>query len=510
MPRLERELPASFTSKASTPAPLAAESPLEVSGAALRRLVDAAMDRIAPHLDSLPFQPAADTDGESAAAFARTLVEPLPESPSPTDAVLDLLFERAVPRSFNTAGPGYLAYIPGGGLPHSAVADLIADTVNRYVGVFAAAPALAQLEANVVAWFGALAGYPPTARGLLTSGGSLANFTALVTARRERLPEDFLAGTLYASDQAHHSVQKAALLAGFPPANVRSIPSDGAFRLRLDLLAERIAADRRLGQLPFMVVANAGTTNTGAIDPLEPLADLCARQALWLHVDAAYGGFFLLTERGRQALAGIERADSIVLDPHKSLFLPYGTGALLVRDGPALRRAHGVTGDYMPPMSADDDLIDFCEISPELSRPFRGLRVWLPLKLLGAAPFRQALDEKLDLARWAAGQLRALPEVEILAEPELSLLAFRLAPAGPAGETGADRSGRLNRLNRDWLARANARRRVYLTGTMLGDRFALRICVLSFRTHRDRVEQAIEDLRAAAAEALGSPRAPAR
>jgi len=476
-----------------TPPPAAA-SPLELSGAALRHLVDAAMDRIAPHLDSLPRQPAADTEG--GAALARSLVEPLPELPSPLGEVLELLFERAVPKSFNTAGPGYLAYIPGGGLPHSAVASLIADAVNRYVGVFAAAPALAQLEANVVAWFAELAGYPRAARGQLTSGGSLANFTALVTARRERLPEDFLAGTLYASDQAHHSVQKAALLAGFPPASVRSIPSDAAFRLRLDLLEERIAADRRAGRLPFLVVANAGSTNTGAIDPLGPLADLCARHGLWLHVDAAYGGFFLLTERGRRALAGIERADSIVLDPHKSLFLPYGTGALLVRDGPALRRAHSVAAEYMPPLSDDNDLIDFCEISPELSRPFRGLSVWLPLKLLGAAPFRQALDEKLDLARWAAGELRAMPEVEIVAEPELSLLAFRLAPAGPAE--------RLNRLNRDWLARVNARRRVYLTGTMLGDSFALRICVLSFRTHRDRVEQALEDLGTAAREALAA------
>jgi aromatic-L-amino-acid decarboxylase len=488
----------------------AAGATLEISGAELRELVEAALDRIVPHLDSLPDQPAADVEG--AAALARALAEPLiPERPVALADALDLLFDRAVPKSFNTAGPGYLAYIPGGGLPHSAVADLIASCVNRYVGVFAAAPALAQLEANVLAWFAGLAGYPREARGLLTSGGSLANFTALVTARRERLPEQFLGGTLYASDQAHHSVQKAALLAGFPPASVRSIPSDAAFRLRLDLLAERVAADRRAGHQPFLVVANAGSTNTGAVDPLGPLADFCAREGLWLHVDAAYGGFFLLTERGRRALAGIERADSITLDPHKSLFLPYGSGALLVRDGAALYRAHSVGADYMPPMSSDADQIDFCEISPELSRSFRGLRVWLPLKLLGAAPFREALDEKLDLARWAAEQLRATPHVEMLAEPELSLFAFRLAPPGLAG------GERLDRLNRDWLARANARRRVYLSGTPLGDRglgatprgesiFALRICVLSFRTHRDRMEQAIADLRAAAREALAADR----
>jgi aromatic-L-amino-acid decarboxylase len=493
-----------------------AGSTLELSGAALRQLVEAALDRIVPHLDSLPDQPAADTEG--AATLARALAEPLlPELPVPVEEALALLFERAVPKSFNTAGPGYLAYIPGGGLPHSAVADLIADCVNRYVGVFAAAPALAQLEANVLSWFAGLAGYPREARGLLTSGGSLANFTALVTARRERLPEQFLGGTIYASDQAHHSVQKAALLAGFPPASVRSIPSDGAFRMRLDLLAERLAADRRAGREPFLVVANAGSTNTGAVDPLGPLADLCAAESLWLHVDAAYGGFFLLTDRGRRALAGIERADSITLDPHKSLFLPYGTGAVLIRDGAALYRAHSVGADYMPPLSGDSDLIDFCEISPELSRPFRGLRIWLPLKLLGAAPFREALDEKLDLARWAADQLRAMPHVEILAEPELSLFAFRLAPPWLSG------GERLDRLNQDWLARTIARRHVYLSGTPLGARgpgagsgspadagdepiFALRICVLSFRTHSDRMEQAIADLRAAAQEALAADR----
>ncbi|HVT58798.1 MAG TPA: aminotransferase class I/II-fold pyridoxal phosphate-dependent enzyme [Thermoanaerobaculia bacterium] len=484
--------PAAAGAAAATSSPGAAR-PLELSGEGLRQLAAEALARLAPHLDSLAWQPAAATAG--GAELARSLAEPLPERPTALPELLDLLFEQAIPCSFNTAGPGYLAYIPGGGLPHTAVADLIAGVVNRYVGVFAAAPALAQLEANVVAWFAEICGYPEAARGVLTSGGSLANFSALVTARRERLPDDFLAGTIYVSDQTHHSVAKAALLAGFPPASVRAIPSDAAFRIRVDQLEEAIAADRKAGRTPFLVVANAGTTNSGAVDPLPALADLCRQERLWLHVDAAYGGFFLLTARGRQALSGIERADSLVLDPHKGLFLPYGTGALLVRDGQALYRAHSVTADYMPPLQETADLIDFCEISPELSRPFRGLGVWLPLKLLGAGPFRDALDEKLDLARHAAAALRNLPGVEILAEPELSLLAFRLAP--PGRDTAA-----LNRLNRTWLERVNARQRVYLTGTLLNGLFALRICVLSFRTHRERLDQGLEDLGAAARELL--------
>ncbi len=462
---------------------------LELEGEALRSLIDAAADRILVHIASLPRQPAADTEG--GAALARSLVEGLPESGRPAEELLDLLFTRLVPKTFNTAGPGYLAYIPGGGLPHSAVADLIAGSVNRYVGVFEAAPGLVQLEANVVRWFADLAGFPPEARGVLTSGGSLANFSALVTARRDRLPENFLSGTLYVSDQTHHSIQKAALLAGFPASNVREIPSDGAFRIRLDALARTIETDRERGLTPFLVVGNAGTTNTGAVDDLAALAELSARERLWFHVDGAYGGFFLLTAEGRRVLTGIERADSVVLDPHKGLFLPYGTGALLVRDGEALRRAHALSADYMPVSQEDRDLPDFHLLSPELSRDFRGLRVWLPLKMHGAGPFRANLEEKLALARWAADELRTIPHVEILAEPQLSIVAFRLAPPGRS-------EAELDALNHAYLDRINAPRRVFLTGTRLSGRFAIRICVLSFRTHRDRMEEALEDIRAAA------------
>lgn len=467
--------------------------PLEPSAEEMRRLVEAALERILPAIASLGEQPAHGAEG--GAELARSLAEPLPREGTPLPALLDLLFERAAPRSFNTAGPGYLAYIPGGGLFLAAVADLIAASLNRYVGVFAAAPGLVQIEANVLAWFAEMVGYPREARGFLTSGGSLANLSAIVTARRERLPEDFLRGVLYASDQTHHSVEKAALLAGFPAGALRKVPIDGQLRIRLDVLAAAIAQDRARGLLPFLVVANAGTTNTGAVDPLADLADLAARERLWLHVDAAYGGFFLLTREGRRAMRGIERADSLVVDPHKGLFLPYGTGALLVRDGGALKRAHSVAADYMPPIAEDPDLVDFSEISPELSRPFRGLGVWLPLKLYGVEPFREALQEKLDLARWATAELRGIPHMEILAEPQLSLVAFRLAPGGYDEDA-------LDRLNRDFIARVNARRRVMLTGTLLDGRFALRICVLSFRTHSDRMGMCLEDVRAAAAEAL--------
>ncbi len=462
----------------------------------MRRLVDAAMDRIVTHITSLPDQPAFSLDG--AEDLARSLVEPLPEQGASFDELLHIVFDRAVPKSFNTAGPGYLAYIPGGGIFDAAVADLVADAINRYVGVWLAAPGLVQLEANVLRWFAEMVGYPAASRGILTSGGSLANFSALVTARRERLPEDFRRGTIYVSDQAHHSVAKAAMLAGFPTANVRVIPSDPSFRIPLDVLAARIAEDRREGWQPFLIVASGGTTNTGAVDDLAGAAALARSERMWLHVDAAYGGFFVLTDAGRAALAGIAEADSIVLDPHKGLFLPYGTGCLLVRDGAGLARAHRLDAAYLPAMQDSDEFPDFCNMSPELSRDFRGLRVWLPLKLRGVAAFRRSLTEKLELTRWAADRLEEIPEIEVIAPPQLSIVAFAVRRHGRSLDD-------VNRLTQAVLDRVNARRRVYLTSTAIGGRLLIRICVLSFRTHRDRMEAGLDDIRAAVAGLTGGP-----
>ena len=459
---------------------------LELTGEQLRAAVDRAMDRIVPHIDSLYEQPAANVDG--AAELARSLVEPMPEDGVDLDEALSVLFDRALSRSFNTAGPGYLAYIPGGGVPLTAVAELIANAINRYVGVWLAAPGLAQLETNVLRWFSDMMGYGPDSTGILTSGGSLANFSAIVAARRNLLPDDFLRGTIYTSDQVHHSVTKAAVLAGFPADNVRSIASDSDFRVETEKLESAIEDDVANDFKPFLIVGNAGTTNTGAVDDLSGLADISKSNGMWLHIDAAYGGFFMLTERGRSVMRGIERSDSVTLDPHKGLFLPYGTGCLLVREGQTLRRAHTVFADYMPPMQEDEDLVDFCQVSPELSRSFRGLRAWLPIKVNGIAPFRDNLDEKMDLAIWATERLREIDNIEIVAEPQLSLLAFRLKKPGSSKEE-------LNRLNREFLDRINAPRRVYLTATTVDGLFTLRICVLSFRTHMERMEAAVEDVR---------------
>jgi len=455
--------------------------PLELSGAELKESLTLVGQRLGTFLDHVGTTPASQTDG--GARLARSLAEPLPERGTSLRNLLRILFEQVMPTALHTSGPGYLGYIPGGGLPMSAIADLIAGITNRYVGLWMAAPGMVALETNVIRWFCAMAGFPDAAGGVLTSGGSIANLIAIVTARREKLPVNFLSGTLYTSEHAHHSVRKAAMLAGFPAENVREIAMDDQFRMRTDVLMERIAADRAAGLTPFCVVASAGTTAMGAIDPLPAIAAICEQQGLWMHVDAAYGGFFLLTERGSQALAGIERADSITLDPHKGLFLPYGTGCILVRDKQRLQRAHSVSADYLPPPQTAEDRWDFAEMGPELSRDARGLRVWLPMKLVGAAAFRAQLDEKLDLARAAVDVVRSHARLEVVAEPTLSLFAFRVR-----GDEAATRA---------LMSAINQRQRVFLTGVPVQGGLAIRVCVLSFRTHAAHMKHFAEDLEAA-------------
>ncbi|MDX1997045.1 MAG: aminotransferase class V-fold PLP-dependent enzyme [Thermoanaerobaculia bacterium] len=467
-------------------------SELELASDEFERLAAAAVAALAEHWRTLPGTPAIGHPGGE--TVARGLAgEPCPETGRDFADILSTLFEVAVPPSFGTTHPGFLAYVPGGGLPAAALGQFLAAGINRYVGLYAAAPALAQLEANVLRWFAEMLGLPAATRGLFTSGGSLAGATALVTARRERLSENFLNGVIYVSDQTHHAIAKAAVLAGFPDRNIRSIPSDRHFRLDLAALETAIRQDRAAGATPFLVVGNAGTTNTGAVDPLPAIAEIAAREGLWFHIDAAYGGFYRLTERGRAVLAGIERADSVVLDPHKGLFLPYGTGALLVRDGAALARAHHVAADYLPPPPDVPEAADFQALSPELTRPFRGLGVWLPFHLHGVAAFRAALDEKLDLARWITTELPTIPHLQLVAAPELTILAFRLEPPGLDGEA-------LDCLNQAWLDRTHARGRVFLSGTRLHGRFTPRIAIQSFRTHREQVAACLADLRAAAEE----------
>ena len=446
--------------------------------------------------------------GEAALAYAIEFVHGRGEAPaSNTEAAWDLahrvramppedggLFEevladvrQAAANAYEPSGPGYLAYIPGGGLFAAALGDFLALAVNRYVGLAAPSPAVVQIEENVAAWLCSLFGWDEGSQGVLTSGGSMANFSAVVAARHAKLGEDFGDGTYYVSEQAHASVTKAATLAGFTRRNVRIVPTDPDLRMDADALRGMVEEDIAAGHRPFLVAPSAGTTNTGAIDPLDAVADVAEAHGMWMHVDAAYGGFFILTERGRERFRGIGRADSVTLDPHKGLFLPYGTGALVVRDGENLRQAHYEGAAYLQDLATAGELPNYSEYSAELSREWRGLRVWLPLKLHGVSAFREALDEKLDLAQALHEGLKAIPELELPWSPQLTVVPFRLRD----GDAEA---------NKALLDRINASKRVFLSSTLVDGGYTIRACIVVHRTHRDRIDECIEIVRAAVRE----------
>jgi aromatic-L-amino-acid decarboxylase len=441
---------------------------------------DAVLRRSIAFVERLPELPASGRTAD--AALVEELLAPPPEQPGDLETLLDKV-ERAAEHAFETAGPGYFAYIPGGGVFASAASELLTRVTNRYVGLAGPAPALAALEHSVVRWVASVCGLPDGAGGMLTSGGSLANLSAIVAARHSRLGDDLSGGTLYVTDQAHQSVVKAARVAGLPATAVRVVPCTADLRMDVDTATAMVASDRAAGRRPFLVVASAGTTNTGAVDPLPSVAALARREGLWFHVDGAYGGFFRLTARGQSLLAGVELADSVTLDPHKTLFQPYGTGALVVRDPAQLADAHGSEGHYLQDLADHANVPDYADLGPELSRDVRGVRVWLPLHLYGVAAFRAALDEKLDLARLVYEELVDEPALDVPWEPELSVVAFRM---------GSDAQ------SRELLRAVNGAGRAYLSSTVIDGRFTVRVCIVSHRSHEERVRETIDVIRKAA------------
>jgi aromatic-L-amino-acid/L-tryptophan decarboxylase len=459
-------------------------STFDMPAAEMRALAETAAAFSSKFIHDLDEAPASDLEG--AAELAERLVGAPAEDGRPFGELLDVIAQGAA-KAANNAGPGFLAYIPGGGLYATALAGFLADSVNRYVGMWSTAPVFAKIEYSIVRWLCSEFGYGDGARGILTSGGSMANFEALVTARRARLGERFDDAVIYASEFAHHSLLKGAVLAGFPAANFRTIAVDDALRADPDDLREQIALDRAAGRRPFLVIASAGTADTGAVDPIAKLGEVARAEGLWLHVDGAYGGFFQLTERGRDLFAGIDSADSITVDPHKGLFLPYGTGALIVRDGNAMREAHSIGAHYLQDLAGEESIPNFSEYSIELSRGFRGLRVWLPLHLHGVGAFRAALDEKLDLAQHLYEGLSAIPRLEVPWAPELTVVAFRYVPS----------SGNADAANQRLLERINDSERVFMSSTMLRGHYMIRPCIVNHRTHRDRIDEAIEIVRSA-------------
>lgn len=431
--------------------------------------------------------------GGSMAALAAIGV---PDGPRDVDDVLAELLRWVDEPGVATISPRHLGYIPGGGLYASALGDFLAAASNRYAAMASVSPGAAALETVVTDWLAGVVGFGPGAGGVLTSGGTQATLTAVVAARDATRPEPADRCVVYATAHAHHALDMGLAVAGLGGVVRRTVPLDARYRMDAPALRAAVAADRAAGLRPWLLVGTAGTTNTGAVDPLDALADVAAAEDLWFHVDGAYGALFRLCEAGRAVLAGIERADTVVLDPHKTMFLPYGTGAVLARQGRMLRDVFAVRTDYL----VDDDPWSAgaprspADHGPELTRHFRALRVWLPLQLAGRDAFEAALTEKIELARYLHRRLEQADGFEVGPAPDLSIVTYRYAPAG------IDRGDavRLDALNQELVDRVRLDGEVFVTTTRLDGRLVLRAAVGSFRTHRRHVDRAVAALVAAA------------
>ena len=422
------------------------------------------------------------------------LDHPIGENPVNMSSLLDILKTQVDTPGLNPASHGHLGYIPGGGLFYSALGDYLADISNRYAGLFFASPGAVRMENMLVRWMCDITGYSQAAHGTLTSGGSIANLVGIVTARdaKKLKARDFEKTVIYSSSQVHHSSDKAIRIAGLGEAIIRHIALDERSRILPGLLKEQIIRDEQAGLKPFLIIASMGTTNTGAIDPIDEIADIAESHNLWLHVDAAYGGFFMLCEEVRERVKGLHRADSIVMDPHKGLFIPYGLGAVLIKDGTHLTNSQHYTASYMQDAQNAVGEISPAEASPELTRHFRALRLWLPLLLHGLKPFKAALEEKLLLARYFETRIREIPGFEIVSHTELSVVGFRYLPASIDPEL----------FNKRLVEEIHKDGRVFLSSTTINGSFAIRCAVLSFRTHRATIDLSLEILKEKAGKIL--------
>ncbi|SMO46832.1 Glutamate or tyrosine decarboxylase [Fodinibius sediminis] len=463
---------------------------LEMDGADRSELLNKARNYTEHFLNTLSEKPAyVDTPDKGREVYKL----PIEEAPHPLSDLLELLESEVDTPGLNPTAPTHAGYIPGGGVYPSAVADFLAAVTNRYAGVFFSSPGAVRIENICIRWMCDLIGYPGKAAGNLTSGGSLANLIGMVTARDEAgiRAKDFHRSVIYTTRQVHHCVIKAIKFSGLQEAAVREVAMDDRYRMKPAALEKQIESDKREGLIPLMIFASAGTTDLGAVDPLDDIADLAEKHKLWFHVDAAYGGFFMLTEHGKKVMKGMERSDSLTIDPHKGLFLPYGLGAVLVRNGRKLYDSQHMTANYLQDTLKATEEYSPADLSPELSKHFRGLRMWLPLQLLGVAPFRAALEEKLQLTRYCYRRLSDMPGIEVGPEPELSILFFRYLPEH--GDPNA-----LNKAIVDYIHRDG---RIFLSSTHISGTIYLRLALLNFRTHLkeaelilDIIEEAIEQL----------------
>ncbi len=464
---------------------------LELSPEAMRSLGYRVVDLLVEHTTTLRDQHAGRTTDR--ATLENLLREPPPEEGRDPEAVLERLDRDVLFHMGRVHHPRFFAFVPSPSNFVGVLGDALAAGHNVFSGTWIESSGPATLELVTIDWLRELCGMGSSAGGLFVSGGSMASLTALAVARHERLDDDLRGAVAYGSDQTHTAIDRALKVLGFSPDQFRRLPSDGDYRLDLATLGEAIAADRAAGRKPFCVIANGGTTNTGAVDPLGRLADFCADQHLWLHVDAAYGGAAVLTDRGRALLAGLGRADSLALDPHKWLFQPYEIGCVLVQEPRALARTFTVRADYLRDVEGEKEEINFADYGVQLTRSFRALKLWLSIQVYGLAAFREAVDKGLDFAEHAEAVLRESSVWEVVTPAQLGVVAFRYAPAG-LPDSEIDRiSGALVKASIDDGF-------TMVSSTTLDGRIVLRFCPINPRTTIEDIDASIARLETLAAE----------
>ncbi len=402
------------------------------------------------------------------------------DDPKSLPLLLDTMAKTVDLVGINPASEGHLGYIPGGGIYTSSLADYLADITNRYAGLYFGSPGAVKLENSLIRWTSELVGYPASALGNITSGGSIANLITITTARdaMQITPDKIHKTVIYHTQQTHHCVNKAVRIAGLGSAIMRSIPLDNLYRMNPILLRAQIESDKAAGLLPFYIAASCGSTDTGAVDELDKIADIAAENNVWFHVDAAYGGYFILVDKLKPLFKGIDRADSIVLDPHKSLFLPYGTGIALIKDGKALFQSQHYMASYLQDAYDGTEEVSPADLSPELTKHFRGLRLWLPLHLHGLAPFKAALEEKHLLTLYFHAKVQALG-FEVGPTPQLSVGIYRFV----------SKKEDANAFNEKLVKAVQKDGRIFVSSTNIKGTYWIRIALLSFRTHKVTIDR---------------------
>ena len=450
-----------------------------------------AMQRLAAKVTEVLIERTSDLDTSNAwdGEFREVLEQQFggspPEGARSPDEVLEQVVQHVLPNAARLDHPRFFGFIPSSPTWPGILADFLAAGFNINSCTWLVSSGTSQLELTVVEWIRTWIGYPESAGGLLTSGGSAASVEALVTAREAAQHPD--RPTVYMSDQSHSALKRAALIAGVRRENIRIVPSDAEFRMDSDKLRDQVARDRAAGLHPLAVCANAGSSSTGSIDQLETLRAFCNEEQMWLHVDASYGGFASVTSEGKELLAGIEQADSIGLDAHKWLFQPYEVGALMVKNADNLVRAFAIGNDVLQDTVWGSNHPNFADRGIQLSRTARALKIWMSVQTFGMAKFRAAVQNGLDLARRAADYIESSPVLELVTPVSLGIVCFRVVP-----ERGNYDEAKLEELNRNVLTRVFWDELAFFSSTTLKGVFSLRLCIINHTTNWDDVQRTLD------------------